>query len=244
MNTIGKQHFISLYCPARERAFTKKSILSSWSKAGLLPLNPDRVLRDLPDPLNDSSKDAFTVPAASLQATYVSTPVTPATPVSTEAFVSLQNLLVNENVYTPEQQSTQRFQRLLHKLSKAAQTFLAKNALQQDQIKFLLTINNEAKARRSTKSLVLGKAKVMSYEDLVEARARREKTKAAKENKSKKKRKRDQEQEGESDMETPKPKVARSSEMPTGATERVGEIPVAEGVVMLQPGRAPVARMY
>jgi hypothetical protein len=34
------------------------------------------------------------------------------------------------------------------------------------------TINNEAKARRSTKSLVLGKAKVMSYEGLEEARAK------------------------------------------------------------------------
>jgi hypothetical protein len=48
-------------------------------------------------------------------------------------------------------------------------------------------INNEAKVRRSTKSLVLGNAKgegkVMSYEDLEEARAKRvvkEATRAAK----------------------------------------------------------------
>jgi hypothetical protein len=51
--------------------------------------------------------------------------------------------------------------------------FLAKGALQEDQIQFLTTINNEAKIRRSTKSLVLGKAKVMSYEGLKEARAKR-----------------------------------------------------------------------
>jgi hypothetical protein len=34
-------------------------------------------------------------------------------------------------------------------------------------------MNNEAKVRRLTKSLVLGKAKVMSYQDLEEARAKR-----------------------------------------------------------------------
>jgi hypothetical protein len=34
-------------------------------------------------------------------------------------------------------------------------------------------MNSEAKARRSSKSQVLGKAKVMSYQDLEEARAKR-----------------------------------------------------------------------
>lgn len=34
-------------------------------------------------------------------------------------------------------------------------------------------VNNEAKSRRTTKSLVLGKAKVMSYEDLESARTKR-----------------------------------------------------------------------
>jgi hypothetical protein len=66
--------------------------------------------------------------------------------------------------------------------------FLAKGALQEDQIQILTTINNEAKVRRSTKSLVLGKAKVMSYEDLKEARAKRAEKEAAKEAKGKGKR--------------------------------------------------------
>ncbi|KAL5319208.1 hypothetical protein ACEPPN_012257 [Leptodophora sp. 'Broadleaf-Isolate-01'] len=34
-------------------------------------------------------------------------------------------------------------------------------------------MNNEAKVRRSTKLVVLGKAKVMSYEEIEEARAKR-----------------------------------------------------------------------
>jgi hypothetical protein len=55
--------------------------------------------------------------------------------------------------------------------------------LQKDRIQFLTTINNEAKVQQSMKSLVLGKAKVISYKDLKEARAKRivkESTKAAK----------------------------------------------------------------
>jgi hypothetical protein len=55
----------------------------------------------------------------------------------------------------------------------------AERALQQDQIKFLLKVNNKAKPRRTTKSLVLGKAKVMKWEDLEAARTKRvEKEKA------------------------------------------------------------------
>jgi hypothetical protein len=52
----------------------------------------------------------------------------------------------------------------------------------------LTTINNEAKVRRLTKSLVLGKAKVISYEDLEEARAKRAEKEAAREAKGKDKR--------------------------------------------------------
>jgi hypothetical protein len=44
--------------------------------------------------------------------------------------------------------------------------------LQKGQTKSLLKANDEAKTRRSTKSIVLGKAKVMSFEDLVEARTK------------------------------------------------------------------------
>jgi hypothetical protein len=67
----------------------------------------------------------------------------------------------------------QNLARHLQKFVKAVQTSSAMVILKDDQIELLTTINNEAKVRRSTKSLVLGKAKVMSYEDLEEARAKR-----------------------------------------------------------------------
>jgi hypothetical protein len=73
--------------------------------------------------------------------------------------------------------------RCLQKCTKAFKKSSTQVIIQEDRIKLLTTINNEAKVRRSTKSLVLGKAKVMSYEDLMEARAKqviKEATRAAK----------------------------------------------------------------
>jgi hypothetical protein len=60
--------------------------------------------------------------------------------------------------------------------------------LQEDRIQFLTTINTEAKVRRANQSLVLGKAKVMSYKELEEARAKRAERDAAQEAKGKGKR--------------------------------------------------------
>jgi len=50
-NTVGKQHFTSLYSRGREQALTSRNIKSGWSKTGLYPFSPDRVLRDIQTPL-------------------------------------------------------------------------------------------------------------------------------------------------------------------------------------------------
>jgi hypothetical protein len=58
-------------------------------------------------------------------------------------------------------------------------------ALKEGQIQFLRTINDESRSRRAEKSLVLGKARVMSYEDLQVARAKRAEKEADKAGKKK-----------------------------------------------------------
>ena len=88
--------------------------------------------------------------------------------------MSLHNFIIQK------QASNQSFERLVQKLTKATQTFFTQCVLQRNQIQFLTKMNNESKVRRSTKSEVLGKAKVMSYEDLEEERERRAKKVAAK----------------------------------------------------------------
>lgn len=157
---------------------------------------------------------------------------TPVTPVSAEALISLQNLIVTQDAYALDETSKQCLQRHVQKLANATQISLAKGALQQDQIRFLITINDEAKVRRSTKSAVLGKAKVIGYEDLVAKRAER---KAKEQEKAKGTRKRSRKCKSPEEAGTlePKAKVARTS-----------EAPAEEDEIAPEPWRAPVAKMW
>jgi hypothetical protein len=178
-DTVGKEHFTSLYSPARARAFTKRNITSAWAATGLFPFNPDRVLRDIPKPPPEVSVQKEVTVASWPQDEMLDMSVTPVTPVTTEAVASLHSMIA-QDAHMLDPTSKQRLQRHVKKLASAAQISFAERALLQDQNRFLSKMNNEAKVRRSTKSQVLGKAKVMSYEDLEEARAKRkEKEKAA-----------------------------------------------------------------
>ncbi|KAH8586632.1 hypothetical protein B0O99DRAFT_701682 [Bisporella sp. PMI_857] len=99
---------------------------------------------------------------------------TPVTPVTAEAIMSLHDL-IKQDTYTLDETSMPRLQRHIQKLAKAGQTSIAYRALLEEQNSLVTSINDEAKTRRSTKSVVLGKGqgKVMSYEDIEEARAKR-----------------------------------------------------------------------
>jgi hypothetical protein len=252
-NTIGKEHFTSLYSPARERAFTKKNILAGWAKCGLQPFDPERVLKDTPKPPAELTiLEANEVAVRSCPQDDVLR--TPMTPVSAETLMSLQNFIAQKCAHALDETGNQNLVRYLQKFTNAAQTSFAKGVIQQNQIRFLIKMNDESKARRSTTSVVLGKAKIMSYEDLGEARAKRAEKEAAKEAKGKGKRGRkpksaapeaeeasaDKVKRGrkrkrttpEADASEPKVKMARMSE---GLVE---EDEIASG-----PFRAPVARM-
>lgn len=92
-----------------------------------------------------------------------------------EALTSLRNL-IEQDGHTLDETSKQRLQ----KLANAAQVSFAECALL-DENRLLFQQNNEAKCRRSTKSTVVGKARVMSYEDIVEAKVKRSAKEAEKE---------------------------------------------------------------
>jgi hypothetical protein len=99
-------------------------------------------------------------------------PVTPVTPVTTEGIVPLHDL-IKKDLCKFDKLDRQRLQRRIQKLGSAAQISFAKQILLQDHNRLLAKVNSEAKVRRSMRSVVLKKAKVMSYEDLEEARAKR-----------------------------------------------------------------------
>ncbi|KAG9235946.1 hypothetical protein BJ875DRAFT_357236, partial [Amylocarpus encephaloides] len=138
---------------------------------GLFPLNLDRVLRRTlkpPTQLNIPSPNEMRGLVGLLDKVLE----TPITPVSAEAFMSLYNL-IKEDTHTLDETGRQRLQRRVQKLTQAGQNTIAYCALLEDERQSLRKINNEAKVRRSTKSVELGKAKVMSFEDIEVARAAR-----------------------------------------------------------------------
>ena len=110
------------------------------------------------------------------------------------------------------------------RLVDAAQVFIAECALLRDEKQMLTRVNNEAKVRRSTKALKLGDAKVMSFEDIVVARAARAVKDAKVKGKRGRKRKSDALEADEPEAAEPEPEVARIIDAPV-------------------PWRAPVAQM-
>jgi hypothetical protein len=129
----------------------------------LFPFNPDRVLRDIQKPLA-----GLTVPKADnakVGSLFLDEMLQ--TPVIAEALVSLRSV-IEQDADALNEPSKRRLQ----KLANAAQVSFTECALLRDENQLLFKQNDEAKRRRSSKSTVVGKAKVMSYEDIEEARER------------------------------------------------------------------------
>jgi hypothetical protein len=131
--------------------------------------------------------------------------------------------MIKQDAHALDERSKQRIQRRVQKLATAARISFAECSLLQDHNRFLTKINNEVRARRSTKSLILGKAKVMSYEALEEAREKRAAKEAASTERGKRVRKR-KSPATHADVPEMKTRVTRMSKVP-------------------EPWKAPVARM-
>jgi hypothetical protein len=139
--------------------------------------------------------------------------------VSVEGLVLQQNL-IKQDAHTLNEVSIQRLERHVQKLAYAAQVSFTELALLDNRNQMLTRMNNEVKVRRSTRSIVLREAKVMSFEDIEVARAAR----AAKDvikGKGKRGRKR---KSAAQEADEPEPEVAQIIDVPV-------------------PWRAPVARM-
>jgi len=251
-NTVGKQHFTSLYSPAREKAFTKRNITAAWAACGLFPFNPDRVLRVTPKPPAQATVPrADEIRVGSYHQDEV--PQTPVTPVSAEGLASLHNL-IKQDAHTLNETSIPRLERRAQKLVDAARVSIAECALLRDEKQMLTRMNNEAKVRRSTKALKLGDAKVMSFEDIVVARAARAVKDAKVKGKRGRKRKSDALEADEPEPE-PEPEVARAAKEVVKGKKRgrkckiaaqeteESEPEVARMIDVRVPWRAPVARM-
>jgi hypothetical protein len=259
VNTVGKQHFTYLYSPAREKAFTKRNILGAWRGSGLFPFNPDRVLKEIPKPPTSLIISTADEPKMVSRPDYEALP-TPATPVSGEALMSLLDRIKQ---VPSDEANSQHKARLQQKVANAAQTYLAKIALLYNRNQFLAKINHEGKARRAADQKVIGTARVVTYEDLVEKRAKRAVTDAKEAEKKAKKAKKAAKEARNVASAAPQAEGAavdmkkRGRKRKTATSEqevrnpaqrakvpRTSETQVEEIETIPQPYKAPEAKMY
>ena len=88
-NTIGKQHFTLLYDRARKSALTSCNIRSGWSKTGLWPFNPDRVLGEMSKPNNVEPVSEMSVINPNVDAPFRSPDTSIRTPTDVSSLKSL-----------------------------------------------------------------------------------------------------------------------------------------------------------
>ena len=244
VGAIRKEHLTYLYSRAREEALTSRNIRAGWAKAGLFPFNPDRVLSDIPKPPTEvfaPTTSEVRIGRRSLDRTKSpQTPVTPVTPVSVDAVASLHEL-IKQDAHMLDEHSKQRLQRHLQKLTNATQLSFAERTLLQEHVQFLAEINNEAKVRRTTKSGIIGTARVMKYEHLEKARQER----AEKEAKKKFKKVAKEANTGSAKRGRKRKKgIEADTSEPTASMAQTSETEAEEGEVASAPWQAPVARMW
>jgi hypothetical protein len=167
-NVIGMQHFTKLYDQARSKAFTRRNILSGWSKTGLQPFNPDKVLQGIPKP--DQGVPPNALPAAIVRDLgQVDLLVTPTT---SESLMSLRRKVDERLAGGGELDRSRVLQ--IQKLANAAENAFADRAILLNENLDLFEQNNERNTRKSIKATAVGSAKVLSYEDIVEAQRQRD----------------------------------------------------------------------
>ena len=150
-----------------------------------------------------------------------------------------------------------KLEKHINLFAKAAQLSFAKSALQQNHIQLLLKVNDEATVRRSTKSLILGTAKVMGFDELQDKRAKRAEdnaaaaakaAKAAETTKTKGKQGRKRTKAtADAEVIEPRKRVARPRKRSSPAVSTTTHVNMATGAdsePASSPWRAPVARMY
>jgi hypothetical protein len=217
-NTVNKEHFVLLYRRAREVALTARNIRSGWSKAGLFPFNPSRVLDGMSAPIEGPFAQPAPPGLPGAQEPLSSQSLT--TPTTTEGVHSLYRIL-EERLMVDGTTSDPCLQKLLHATQKA----FADRSLLHDENESLLKQNDEKRVRQNTKSTVIsqGNARIMSYADIVEVQRRRTAKK---------------------DTDKAKPPTKRKQKAASKTPTQEMQTQQSESLFPPCPGRAPIAQMW
>lgn len=164
--TVNKSHFAFLYSRARDIAITTRNIRSAWSKAGLYPFNPSKVLDDM----QDAAVDTCAVAGPSAPKQPLLSPLSVRTPTSAIGLEALQRKLEERPGNAMD------IDPYLQKLSNTAKQALdgreqadAQRRLLEDENQKLIQQNNQKKTRQDVREKKVGDAKVISHKDIVEA---------------------------------------------------------------------------
>lgn len=217
-NTVNKEHFVLLYRQAREAALTARNIRSGWSKAGLFPFNPDRVLAGMTAPIGDLQALLTADEVPRTRESVASEELV--TPTTTRGVHELYRML-EEKLDASHSSSHPCLQKILHAIEKA----FADRSLLHDENESLLKQNNEKRVRQNARSTVIrqGDAKIMSYADIVEAQRR---------------------QTERADAKKSKVPTQRTQKHTLGTAADEVQTQQTAGLYRPCPGRAPVAQMW
>ena len=164
---VGKQHFTLLYDRARNKALTSRNIISGWSKTGLRPFNPEKVLKDIQKPeLNTASVPAKIKKPCDFLKPQLKTLTT------SESLISFRRRIKESIAQGGELDSSCKI--YIQKVANTAENVFADRAILLDKNLLLFEQNNKKTTRKSMKATVVGSARVMSYEDIVEAQQKRD----------------------------------------------------------------------
>ena len=159
---IRKEHFTLLYDRARRKAFTSRNVLAGWSKSGVWPLNPRRVLDGIQKP---TMNNITTVPTPLVSVDDTQSVQPPETPTTSNALAVLWQSINNTIAKTELLDPTARM--YIKKLANAAENAFADRSMMLGENEELFRQNCEKEIRAFTRAKKVGNARVMKYEDIL-----------------------------------------------------------------------------
>ena len=143
-NMTGKQHFTLLYDRARRKPMNSRNILSGWSKTGLRPLNPERVLKEIQKPpVVESSPSTIKSKTDYMHFSFH----TLETPKTADDLAAMRRY--TELSLAGQRPLDARTKSSIQKVASAGENGVTDRALHLDQISLLFAQNNEKAIRTS-----------------------------------------------------------------------------------------------
>ena len=154
---LQKPEWIQSYIKAREKAMTRRNIESGWRGAGLWPINPQRIINQLPEETTTPPPSSYESNDAEL---LTSSPPDGYT-------LQLSNASLNAKIAATTLASP--IKRHVHRVSKIAEQLCAETAILHREFAEMKAVMDTRKERDSGKRKILKGHRVVTRPDVIEA---------------------------------------------------------------------------